>query len=57
MPVEVQVDGRVERVAMTGGLGRLAVPPGAHVVLDPHARILRRSEAIEAMQAQTAAKR
>jgi aminopeptidase N len=51
MPVEIQVGDRIERVAMTGGRGSLPVPEGAHVVLDPHARILRRSAAVEALRA------
>jgi aminopeptidase N len=51
MPVEVEVDGRVQTVAMTGNKGSLAVPAGAHVVLDPSGKILRRSADIEAFQA------
>lgn len=52
MPIEVEVDGKVTRLAMTGGRDTIAVPDGAHVVIDPMARVLRRSAAIEAMQAQ-----
>lgn len=51
MPVEVQVDDRRITVAMADGTGHVDVPPDAHVVLDPDARILRRSAALEAMQA------
>ena len=51
LPVEVAVDGRVARVEMTGGRGTLAVPAGAHVVVDPQARLLRRAAAVEAYQA------
>jgi aminopeptidase N len=51
MPVEVEVDGRVQTVAMSGNSGSLAVPAGAHVVLDPSGKILRRSADIEAFQA------
>lgn len=51
LPVEVQVDGRIEKLAMEGGRGSIAVPRDAHIVLDPWARILRRSEAVEAYQA------
>ncbi len=51
LPVEVQVDGVVQRVAMEGGRATITVPTGAHVVIDPMARILRRNPAIEAMQA------
>ena len=50
LPVEVQVDGVVQRVPMDGGRATIAVPAGAHVVIDPMARVLRRSVAIEAMQ-------
>jgi len=57
MPVEVQIGfgGPVQTVAMTGGEATIAVPADAHVVVDPMARILRRSTAIEAVQAQAAA--
>ncbi|WP_308223049.1 M1 family aminopeptidase [Sphingomonas sp. J344] len=51
LPVDVQVDGVVRKVAMDEGRATLTVPAGAHVVVDPMARILRRSPAIEAMQA------
>ncbi|MFA6115745.1 MAG: M1 family metallopeptidase [Sphingomonas sp.] len=47
MPVEVQIDGKVERLAMTGGKDIIAVAPGAHVVVDPASRILKRSTALE----------
>ncbi|WP_337846991.1 M1 family metallopeptidase [Sphingomonas sp.] len=50
LPVDVQVDGVVQRVAMDGGRATITVPAGAHVVIDPMARVLRRSVAIEAMQ-------
>ena len=51
MPVEVQVDGRVQRVEMRDSTARLNVPSGAHVVVDPWSKILRRSVAIEQTQA------
>jgi len=51
MPVEVQIDGQVQRLAMTGGTGSIAVAPGAHVVIDPDSRILKRSRAVEEYQA------
>ncbi len=57
MPIDVAVDGNVTRLAMTRGRDTLTVPEGAHVVLDPMARVLRRSAAIEAVQAQAAAAR
>jgi aminopeptidase N len=52
LPIEVQVDGKVETVAMNGGTGSIAVPADAHVVIDPASRVLKRSEAVEAFQAQ-----
>lgn len=51
LPVEVSVDGAVRRLAMTGGSETITVPAGAHVVIDPMARVLRRSAAVEAAQA------
>ena len=51
MPLDVQVDGRLVRLAMTGGTGSLVVPRGAHVVTDPFSRILKRSRAVEEYQA------
>ncbi|WP_242182132.1 M1 family metallopeptidase [Sphingomonas sp. CARO-RG-8B-R24-01] len=51
LPVEVQVGQRIVRLPMTAGLGSIAVPRGAHVVVDPAARVLRRSIAVEQYQA------
>ncbi len=51
LPVEVRVGAQRHTVAMTGGRGTLAIPAGAHVVVDPHARLLKRSRAVEEMQA------
>jgi aminopeptidase N len=50
LPVEVSIDGSVQRVPMTGGTATIDVPAGAHVVIDPASRVLKRSEAIEAYQ-------
>ncbi len=50
LPVEVSIDGKVTKVAMEGGKATLDVPEGAHVILDPDSRILKRSEAVEAYQ-------
>jgi aminopeptidase N len=47
LPVQVQVDGKMRTLAMTGGKASLSVPAGAHVVIDPDALILRRSLALE----------
>ncbi len=52
LSIEVQVDGAVRQLPMTNGTATIDVPENAHVVIDPVARILRRSPAIEAMQAQ-----
>ena len=51
MPVEVQIGDRTETLPMTGGRGTAIVRAGTHVVIDPHARVLKRSRAIEEMQA------
>ena len=57
MPVEVSVDGRVTRVAMADGTGFVPAPASAHVLIDPMARVLRRSVAVEEYQAWQASKR
>ncbi|HVJ00046.1 MAG TPA: M1 family metallopeptidase [Sphingomonas sp.] len=51
MPVEVQVDGKITKLPMTGGTGTLIVPASAHVVLDPWDRILKQNDAIDRYQA------
>jgi aminopeptidase N len=51
LPIDVRVGDRTERLAMTDGGGTLLIPPGAHVVIDPQAHVLRRSLAVEAAQA------
>ena len=50
MPVELTVDGVTRRIQMPGGTATIAVPAGAHVVIDPAARVLRRSVAVEEYQ-------
>lgn len=50
LPIEVAVNGETRKLAMAGGSETIDVPAGAHVVIDPMARILRRSTAIEEMQ-------
>ena len=57
MPVDVKVGDQTERVAMTNSRGSLTIPPGAHVVVDPDAHILKRNPAIEAMKAYQASLR
>jgi aminopeptidase N len=51
MPVEVEIDGRRQTVAMTGGRGRIAATDNAHVLIDPDNKVLRRLEFIEAWKA------
>jgi len=51
LPVEVSVDGTVRTVAMPNGRGSLPIPASAHIVVDPDARIFRRSTAVEDLQA------
>ena len=51
MPVEVEIDGERRTVAMSGGRGRIAVPDGAHVLIDPENKVLRRLEFIEEWKA------
>ena len=51
MPVEVEIDGRRQTVAMTDGRGRITAPEGAHVLIDPENKVLRRLEFIEAWKA------
>ncbi|VXC51615.1 M1 family metallopeptidase [Sphingomonas sp. 8AM] len=50
MPVELTVDGVTQRVQLPDGTATVTVPAGAHVVIDPAARILRRSVAVEEYQ-------
>ncbi len=50
LPVDLSIDGKVQRVAMPGGTATLSISAAAHVVLDPNAHVLRRSEAVEALQ-------
>ncbi|WP_332655419.1 M1 family metallopeptidase [Brevundimonas sp.] len=51
MPVEVEIDGRRQTVAMSGGRGRIVAPAGAHILIDPDNKVLRRLEFIEAWKA------
>jgi aminopeptidase N len=50
LPLDVAIDGKPRRLAMAGGEETIDAPANAHIIADPMARILRRSEAIEAMQ-------
>ncbi len=51
MPVEIEVDGRMSTLPMTGNHGSFAVPAGAHVLIDPQDRILRHLDHIEVWKA------
>jgi len=51
MPVEIEVDGVLQTVPMTGGRGTLAVTPGAHVLIDPQNKVLRQLDFIETYRA------
>ncbi len=57
MPLEVEIDGRVQTVAMTGGRGQIAVPAGAHVLIDPQNKVLRQMDVIDELQAYKAAQK
>lgn len=50
LPVDVAIDGKVQRVAMPGGTATLTVLAEAHVVLDPNAHVLCQSDAVDAVQ-------
>lgn len=50
LPLDITVDGRARRLSMADGGETIAISTGAHVVIDPMARVLRRSAAIEAMR-------
>ncbi len=51
MPIELSVDNKIVAVDMVGGKAVIPVPAAAHVVIDPYARVLKRSTAVEAYQA------
>ncbi|NGZ88281.1 M1 family metallopeptidase [Duganella aceris] len=50
MPLEVRVDERVEKLAMTDGKGELTLPAGAGYTIDPASRVLRQQAHIEEWQ-------
>lgn len=51
MPVEVEIDGRVQSLPMTDGRGKVALEPDSHVLIDPDNKLLRRLDFIDAFQA------
>jgi len=50
MPVEVQVGEAVHTVPMTQGEGRLQVPAGSLLIVDPHSKLLRELPHIDAFR-------
>jgi aminopeptidase N len=50
MPVEVEVDGRVQTLAMAEGRGAFTAPANAHILIDPRNRVLRRLDFVDAYQ-------
>ena len=57
LPVEVSVDGQVRTVPMEGGRATIDVPAGAHVLLDPENKLLRRLDHIDQFEAWQASQR
>ena len=51
MPVEVEVDGVSQTVAMRGGVGVFNARPGAHILIDPRNTVLRQLDFVDAYQA------
>ena len=51
MPVEVEVDGQLRTLSMRDGHGDFTAPEGAHIILDPHNKLLRQLDFIDAYQA------
>ncbi|KAK0331020.1 hypothetical protein LTR94_030569, partial [Friedmanniomyces endolithicus] len=55
LPVEVEVDGVVRALPMTDGRATFEAPPGAHILLDPGSKVLRRLEYLERWKAASTA--
>lgn len=54
LPVDVEIDGRIVAVPMSGGLGEVPLPSAnAHYVIDPGGKVLRHDPAIAEWQART----
>ncbi|CAN5454141.1 M1 family metallopeptidase [soil metagenome] len=51
MPVEIEIDGQVQTLAMRDNRGLVRVPAGAHVLIDPQNKVLRRMDFIDAWRA------
>jgi aminopeptidase N len=50
MPLEVRVNGSIEKLAMTDGGGELTLPDHASYTIDPYSRILRQEARIDEWQ-------
>jgi aminopeptidase N len=57
MPLEVRVDDRIEKLAMTDDHGELTVPARALVTIDPYSRVLRQEAHIDAWKRDEAARK
>jgi aminopeptidase N len=55
LPVEVEVDGLLRALPMTDGRATFEAPPGAHILLDPGSKVLRRLEYLERWKAASTA--
>ena len=51
LPVEVEVDGRTRTLPMNDGRAVFTAPAGAHILLDPGSKVLRRLEYLEVWKA------
>ena len=54
LPVEIEVDGQTRTLPMTEGRASFTAPAGAHVLLDPGSKVLRRLEYLEIWKASQA---
>ena len=56
MPVEVEVDGRIQTVPMIGGQGVVTAAPDALVIIDPASKVLRQQAFVDEFRAVQAAR-
>jgi aminopeptidase N len=54
LPVEVEVDGRLTDLDMVSGRAAFDAPAGSHILIDPHNKVLRHLDFIEAFKARNA---
>jgi len=57
MPVEVEVNGRIQTIPMRGGRGSIDTPHGAVVIIDPENKVLRQLDEVDRLQAYRRAER